>query len=147
VTAVIRGAVAAALALTLVGLPAGTAGASTAAAASASVSFSGTGSTMRLLTSVKFTATYTGTYNVKYDVFRSLSSSRAHPVKVNTRTAFTRTFAATSGTTYIYRPYSSLCPAGSTTYYYWVRASVTDTSSGTLVVRSPVVAAAACTSI
>ena len=121
--------------------------ASPAKAASASLSFTGSGSTMRLVTSVKFTATYTGTYNVKYDVFRSLSSNRSNPVKVNTKTVFTKTFAATSGTTYVYRPYSSLCPAGTTTYYYWVRASVTDTSAGTVVVRSPLVSAAACTSI
>lgn len=120
--------------------------ASTATAASASLSFSGSGSTMRIVTSVKFTATYTGTYNVKYDVYRSASSSRTNPVKVNTSTVFTRTFSATNGSTYIYRPYSSLCPAGATTYYYWVRASVTDTAYGTVVVRSPLVPAAACAS-
>lgn len=122
------------------------AGASTATAVSAGLSFSGSGSSLRMTTSVKFTATYTGTYNVKYDVFRSTSPSRMNPVKVNTRTVFTRTFAATSGSTYIYRPYSSSCPAGPTTYYYWVRASVSDVSSGTVVVRSPVVPSAACTS-
>jgi phosphate-selective porin len=121
--------------------------ASAATSAGASLSFSGSGSTMRMVTSVKFTATYTGIYNVKYDVFRSLSSSKSNPVKVNSKTVFTRTYSATAGTTYVYRPTSSLCAAGSTTYYYWVRASVTDTATGTVVVRSPVVAAAACTDI
>jgi hypothetical protein len=130
----------------LVGATAAPAQATTATGASASLAFSGSGSTMRIVTSVRFTATYTGTYNVKYDVFRSLSPTRTSPVKVNTSTAFTKTFAATSGTTYVYRPYSSRCAAGTTTYYYWVRASVTDTSAGTVVVRSPNVAAAACTS-
>lgn len=147
VSAVARRALLVVLGAVLVAANASPAHASTASATSASLSFSGSGSTMRLVTSVKFTATYTGTYNVKYDVFRSLSSTRTSPMKVNTSTVFTKTFAATSGTTYIYRPYSSLCPAGTTTYYYWVRASVTDTSSGTVVVRSPNVAAAACTSI
>lgn len=130
----------------LVGATAAPAHATTATGASASLAFSGSGSTMRIVTSVRFTATYTGTYNVKYDVFRSLSPTRTNPVKVNTSTAFTKTFAATAGTTYTYRPYSSLCPAGQTTYYYWVRASVSDTSTGTVVVRSPNVAADACTS-
>jgi hypothetical protein len=69
------------------------------------------------------------------------------PVKVNTETGFTRTYSAAAGTTYVYRPTSSPCAASSTTYYYWVRASVTDTATGTVVVRSPVVAAAACTDI
>jgi hypothetical protein len=121
--------------------------ASAATNAGASLSFSGSGSSMRIVTSVKFTAAYTGIYNVKYDVFRSLSASRTNPVKVSTKTVFSRTYSATSGTTYIFRPTSSLCAAGSTTYYYWVRASVTDTATGTVVVRSPVVAAAACTEI
>lgn len=138
---------AAALGLVLVAAAGTPAQASPARAASASLSFSGSGASMRMITSVKFTATYTGAYNVKYDVFRSLTSARTNPVKVNTRTVFTRTFAALSGTTYVYRPYSTPCPAGSTTYYYWVRASITDTSSGTVVVRSPSVAAAACTSV
>jgi hypothetical protein len=144
----VRRIVAGALGAVLIGaLAAAPAHASTAKDVSASLSFSGSGSSMRMVTSLKFTATYTGTYNVKYDVFRSLSSSRTNPVKVNTSTVFTKTFAAVSGTTYVYRPYSSPCPAGTTTYYYWVRASVTDTSSGTVVVRSPNVAAAACTSL
>jgi len=148
VTATARRILAGALGALLLGtVAAAPAHATTAKDASASLSFSGTGSTMRMVTSVKFTATYTGTYNVKYDVFRSLTATRTSPVKVNTKTVFTKTFAATSGTTYVYRPYSSLCPAGTTTYYYWVRASVTDTSAGTVVVRSPVVSAAACTSI
>jgi hypothetical protein len=121
--------------------------ASAATNAGASLSFSGSGSTMRMVTSVKFTATYTGIYNVKYDVFRSLSSSKTNPVKVSTKTVFTRTYSALDGTTYVFRPTSSLCTAGSTTYYYWVRASVTDTATGTVVVRSPVVAAAGCTEI
>jgi hypothetical protein len=69
------------------------------------------------------------------------------PLKVNTKTVFTRTYPATAGTTYVYRPTRSPCAAGSTTYYYWVCASVTDTATGTVVVRSPVVAAAACTDI
>lgn len=119
----------------------------TATSASASLSFSGSAASLRLVTSVKFTASYTGTYNVKYDVFRSRSATRSNPIRVSTRTAFTRTYATTSGVTYVYRPYSTPCPGGTTTYYYWVRASVTDTASGTVVVRSPVVAAAACTSV
>ena len=134
-------------ALLLGGVAPAPAQASTAAAVSASLNFSGSGTSLRMVTSVKFTATYTGTYNVKYDVYRSLSRTKTSPVKVNTKTVFTRTFAATSGTTYVYRPYSSPCTAGSTTYYYWVRASVTDTASGTVVARSPAVATAACTSI
>ena len=147
-SATARPALAAALgALLLSTVSVGTAHGATATATSASLSFSSSGSSMRLVTSVKFTAAYTGAYNVKYVVFRSRSATRSNPVKVSTRTAFTRTFASTSGTTYVYRPYSSPCTAGSTTYYYWVRASVTDTASGTVVVRSPVVAAAACTSI
>ena len=144
----VRRAVAAALgALLLSTLPIATAHGATATSASASLSFSSSGSSMRLVTSVKFTAAYTGAYNVKYVVFRSRSATRSNPVKVSTRTAFTRTFASTSGTTYVYRPYSSSCPAGHTQYYYWVKASISDTASGTVVVRSPVVAAAACTSI
>ncbi len=121
--------------------------ASAATNAGASLSFSGSGSTMRIVTSVKFTATYTGMYNVKYDVFRSLSASKTNPVKVSTKTVFSRTYSAMSGTTYVFRPTSSLCAAGGTTYYYWVRASVSDTATGTVVVRSPVVAAAGCTEI
>lgn len=143
----LRSAAVAVSALVLAAVVAAPAHASAATGVAASLSFSGSGSTMQMVTSVKFTATYTGIYNVKYDVFRSLSSTKTNPVKVNTKTVFTRTYSAVDGTTYVYKPTSSLCAAGTTTYYYWVRASVTDTSTGTIVVRSPVVAAAACTEI
>jgi hypothetical protein len=102
---------------------------------------------MKVATSVKFTSTYAGSYNVKYDVYRSTSSTKSSPVKVNTTTVFTKTLSTTKGTTYTYGPNTSNCAAGSTTYYYWVQGTVTDTTGGTAAVASPVVSAKACTSL
>ena len=143
-----RSALVAVLAAGSLGLAlAGSAEATTATAASATIAFSGTGTSMKVATSVKFTATYTGTYNVRYDIFRSTSSSKASPVKVNTSTVFTKTLATTKGKAYVYGPNSSKCVAGTTTYYYWVQGSVTDTTAGTVAVTSPVVSAKGCTSL
>lgn len=121
--------------------------AATATSVSGSMSFSGSGSTMKAVTSVKFTSTYSGSYNVKYDVYRSTSSSRANPVKVSTKTVFTKTLTTAKGTTYTYGPNSSNCAAGSTLYYYWIQGTVTDTAGGTTSVLSTVVSAKACTSL
>lgn len=145
-----RTAVAALLAVTAVTAAltlAGNAAATTATGASATIVFSGTGTSMKAATTVRFTSTYTGSYNVKYDIYRSTSATRSSPVKVNTSTVFTRTFATTKGKAYAYGPNSSKCAAGTTTYYYWVQGSVTDTTGGTAVVVSPTVAAKGCTSL
>jgi plastocyanin len=121
--------------------------ATTATAASATIAFSGTGTSMKVATSVKFTSTYTGSYNVRYDIFRSTSSAKTSPVKVNTSTVFTKTLATTKGKAYVYGPNSSKCAAGTTLYYYWVQGSVSDTTAGTVLVTSPVVSAKGCTSL
>jgi hypothetical protein len=96
---------------------------------------------------VKFTSTYVGTYNVKYDVYRSTSSTKASPVKVSTKTVFTKTLSTSKGTTYTYGPNSTNCAAGATTYYYWIQGTVTDTTGGTASFVSAVAAAKACTSL
>ncbi|MGE0818889.1 MAG: hypothetical protein AB7O74_09485 [Candidatus Nanopelagicales bacterium] len=125
----------------------GPAQASTATAASATIAFSGSGSSMKVATSVKFTSTYAGSYNVRYDIFRSTSSTKSSPTKVNTVTVFTKTLATAKGKSYTYGPNTLRCPAGTTTYYYWVQGSVTDTTGGTLMVTSKVVSAKGCTSL
>lgn len=139
--AALGGVVAASLGLLL----AGSAGGTTATSASATLAFSGTGSSMKAVTSVKFTSTYTGSYNVRYDIYRSTSSTKSSPVKVNTSTVFTKTLATSKGKAYTYGPNTSNCPAGTTTYYYWVQGAVTDTTGGTIAVSSKVVAAKGCT--
>jgi hypothetical protein len=142
-SAVLAALVAGSLGLVLVG----SAEATTATSASATLAFSGSGSTMKVVTSVKFTSTYAGTYNVRYDIYRSTSSKKTSPVKVNLSTVFTKTLATVKGRAYTYGPNTSNCPAGTTTYYYWVQGSVTDTTAGTVAVSSKVVAAKGCTSL
>lgn len=146
-----HGAVAAALTVVLAGVlglvAAGDASALAAKSVSATIAFSGTGTAMKATTTVRFTSTYTGTYNVKYDIYRSTSSNRTNPVKVNATTVFTRTLATTRGRAYAYGPNSTRCPAGTARYYYWVQGSVTDTTGGTVTVSSAVVAAKGCTSL
>jgi len=142
-TAVAAALVAASLALAL----GGSAQAATATSASATLAFSGSGSTMKVVTSVKFTSTYTGSYNVRYDIMRSTSSAKTSPVKVNTTTVFTKTLATSKGKAYTYGPNTSNCPGGTTTYYYWVQGTVSDTTAGTVAVSSKVVAAKGCTSL
>lgn len=142
-TAAVAALVAASLGLVL----ASSAEATTATSASATLAFSGSGSSMKVVTSVKFTSTYAGTYNVRYDVMRSTSSSKTSPVKVNTTTVFTKTLATSKGKAYTYGPNTSNCPAGTTTYYYWVQGTVSDTTAGTVAVSSKVVAAKGCSSL
>ncbi len=146
-----RRTVAAALAVVLAGVlglvAVGNASAVAAKSVSAAISFSGSGTSMKVTTTVKFTSTYTGTYNVKYDVYRSTSSTRTNPIKVSTTTVFTKTLATTKGKAYAYGPNSTRCPAGSTKYYYWVQGSVTDTAGGTVTVKSAAVAAKGCSSL
>lgn len=119
--------------------------ATTATSAAATLAFSGSGSTMKLVSSVRFTSTYTGSYNVRYDIYRSTSSTKSSPVKVNTATVFTKTIATTKGKSYVYGPNTSKCAAGTTTYYYWVQGTVSDTTGGTVTVTSKVVAGKGCT--
>jgi hypothetical protein len=121
--------------------------AAAASGASASISFTGSGTTLKVVTSVKFTSTYAGSYNVKYDIFRSTTSTRSSPVKVNTKSVFTKTLSTTKGTAYTYGPNTTNCAAGTTTYYYWIQGTVTDTTGGTVAVTSSVVSAKACTSL
>jgi len=118
-----------------------------ATSVSSTLSFSGSGTTLKAVTSVRFTSTYTGAYNVKYDVYRSTSSTKSSPVKVNTKSVFTKTLTTKKGTAYTYGPNTSNCAAGTTTYYYWIQGTVTDTSAGTVSFTSPVVAAKACTAL
>ena len=121
--------------------------AATATSTSGSISFTGSGTTMKVVTGVKFTSTYVGSYNVKYDVFRSTSSTRTSPVKVSTKTVFTKTLSTTKGTSYTYGPNSTNCAAGTTTYYYWIQGTVTDTTGGTASFVSGVASAKGCTSL
>jgi hypothetical protein len=121
--------------------------AATASGASASIGFTGSGTTLKVVTSLKFTSTYAGSYNVKYDIFRSTTSTRSSPVKVNTKSVFTKTLSTTKGTAYTYGPNTTNCAAGTTTYYYWIQGTVTDTTGGTVAVTSAVVSAKACTSL
>lgn len=143
----IQAAAGAATALLLLVVGASPALAATATSVAGTLSFSGTGTSMKAVTSVKFTSTYAGSYNVKYDVYRSTSSSRTSPVKVSTKTVFTKTLTTTKGTTYTYGPNSTNCAAGTTTYYYWIQGTVTDTTGGTASFTSSVVSAKACTSL
>jgi hypothetical protein len=143
----IQAAAGAATALLLLVVGASPALAATATSVSGSISFSGTGTSMKAVTSVKFTSTYAGSYNVKYDVFRSTSSSRTSPVKVSTKTVFTKTLTTVKGKVYTYGPNSTNCAAGTTTYYYWIQGTVTDTTGGTASFTSGVVTAKACTSL
>jgi hypothetical protein len=143
----IQAAAALASAVMLLVVGASPAVATTATSASATLAFSGSGSTMKVVTSVKFTSTYAGSYNVKYDIYRSTSSTKTSPVKVNVSTVFTKTLATVKGKAYTYGPNTSNCPAGTTTYYYWVQGSVTDTTAGTVTVSSKVVAAKGCASL
>ena len=146
-----RRTVAAALAVVLAGVlglvAVGNASAVAAKSVSAAISFSGSGTSMKVTTTVKFTSTYAGAYNVRYDILRSTSSAKSSPVKVNTSTVFTKTFATAKGKAYAYGPNSSKCAGGTTTYYYWVQGTVTDTTGGTVAVVSPTVAAKGCTSL
>ncbi len=119
----------------------------TASSTSGSISFTGSGTSMKVVTSVKFTSTYAGSYNVKYDIYRSLSSSRSSAVKVNTKTVFTKTLSTSKGSSYTYGPNSTNCAAGTTTYYYWIQGTVTDTTGGTASFVSAVASAKACTSL
>lgn len=119
----------------------------TASSPSGSISFTGSGTTMKVVTSVTFTSTYVGTYNVKYDVYRSTSSTRTAPVKISTKTVFTKTIAALKGTTYAYGPNSTNCAAGTTNYFYWIQGTVTDTTGGTASFVSAVASAKGCTSL
>lgn len=135
------------LAVLLVVVGASPALASKASSVSSTIAFSGSGTTMKAVTTVKFTSTYAGSYNVKYDVYRSTSSTRTSPVKVNTKTVFTKTLTTKKGTAYTYGPNSSNCAAGTTTYYYWIQGTVTDTSAATVSFMSAVVAAKACTAL
>jgi hypothetical protein len=121
--------------------------AATASSTSGSISFTGSGSTMKVVTSVKFTSTYAGSYNVKYDVYRSTSSAKSSPTKVNTKTVFTKTLSTSKGTSYTYGPNSTNCSAGTTTYYYWIQGTVTDTTGGTASFVSAVASAKACTAL
>ncbi|MGE0818888.1 MAG: hypothetical protein AB7O74_09480 [Candidatus Nanopelagicales bacterium] len=144
---IIRAAAGAASTLLLLVVVASPALASTATSVSGSISFSGSGSTMKAVTSVKFTSTYAGSYNVKYDVYRSTSSSRTSPTKVNTKTVFTKTLTTAKGKAYTYGPNSSNCAAGTTTYYYWIQGTVADTTGGTATFTSGVVSAKGCTAL
>jgi hypothetical protein len=144
---IIQAAAGAASALLLLVVGASPALAATATSVTGSLSFSGSGTTMKAVTSVKFTSTYAGSYNVKYDVYRSTSSSKTSPVKVNTKTVFTKTLTTTKGTTYTYGPNSSNCAAGTTTYYYWIQGTVTDTTGGTASFTSAVASAKGCTAL
>lgn len=143
----IQAAAGAATALLLLVIGASPALAATATSVSGAISFSGSGTTMKAVTSVKFTSTYSGSYNVKYDVYRSTSSTKTSPVKVNTKTVFTKTLTTTKGTIYTYGPNSTNCAAGTTTYYYWIQGTVTDTTGGTASFTSGVASAKACTSL
>jgi hypothetical protein len=121
--------------------------AATASSTSGSISFTGSGSTLKVVTSVKFTSTYAGSYNVKYDVYRSTSSAKISPTKVNTKTVFTKTLSTSKGTSYTYGPNSTNCAAGTTTYYYWIQGTVTDTTGGTTSFVSALASAKACTAL
>ena len=132
----------------------GVVGASPALAASAtgvsgSASFLNVGTTKQQLSgTVKFTSTYTGSYTVKYDVFRSTSSTKTSPVKVNTKTVFTKSLSTKSATVYTYGPNVSTCLPGTTAYYYWIQGTVSDTGTGIVSFSSPVTALTkACTSL
>jgi len=144
---IIQAAAGAASALLLLVVGASPALAATATSVSGSMSFSGSGTTMKAVTSVKFTSTYAGSYNVKYDVYRSTSSTKTSPTKVNTKTVFTKTLTTSKGSTYTYGPNSSNCAAGTTTYYYWIQGTVTDTTGGTASFTSAVVSAKGCTAL
>ena len=102
-TAVLAAALAAVVGL-LLAVPAS---ATAATSVAGSLSFSGSGTSMKMVTSVKFTSTYAGSYVVKYDIYRSTSSSKSSPVKVNTSTVFTKSFSTTKGTTSTYGPNTS----------------------------------------
>ena len=112
------------------------------------LSFAGSGTSLTVSTSVNFTSGYAGNYQVVYYIYRSTSSSKTSPVKV-TATALSKSFSTTKGTAYTFGPNVQKCAAGTTAYYYWVSATVSDGSmSGTTTVLSTVSAATkACASI
>jgi len=122
--------------------------ASAATSVSSSASFVNLGTTkQQIVTSVKFTSTYSGSYTVKYDIYRSTSSTKSSPVKVNTSTVFTKSLSTTKGTSYTYGPNNSNCLVGTTAYYYWIQGTVTDGTNAVAFSSSVTAATKACSSL
>ncbi len=142
--------IAAALGLSAVVLASATsAGAVSAASVTPSLSFSGSGTSQTVVTQVSFKSGYSGAYYVKYDIYRSSSSSKSSPVKV-TMTTLSQTFASTSkGSTYTTTKTSKTCAAGTnkTTYYYWLQGTVSDGGTGVVSFSGSTVAKTACLSV
>jgi len=140
-----------ALAWACVGLmiaPAASAAAAKTVTAIAGFANAGSTTKQQFSGTVKFTSTYTGSYTVKYDVFRSTSSTKTSPVKVNTKTVFTKSLSTKSATAYTYGPNVSTCLPGTTAYYYWIQGTVSDTGTGIVSFSSPVTALTkACTAL
>ena len=114
--------------------------ASAATSASASIAFSGSGSAMTVSTTVKYTASYTGIYTVSYNIYRSTSAAKTSPVKVTT-SALVKSISSTKAKAYAFGPNVQKCAAGTTTYYYWVQATISDgTVAGLVNVTSSVTA-------
>jgi hypothetical protein len=114
--------------------------ASAATGASATIAFSGSGTAMTVSTTVKYTASYTGIYTVSYNIYRSTSSARTSPVKV-TANSLVRSISSTKAKAFAFGPNVQKCAAGTTTYYYWVQATISDgTVAGLVNVTSPVTA-------
>jgi hypothetical protein len=115
--------------------------ASAATSASASIAFAGSGTSMTVSTTVKYTASYAGIYTVSYNIYRSTSSSKTSPVKV-TGASLIKSISSTKGTTYTFGANVQKCAAGTTAYYYWVQGTVSDgTVAGLVNVTSSVSAA------